>query len=174
MSDTEPGVRAKRKRRRRPSASSAAAPPRQLGGIVGGRYQPLNPSDLPVVDQAVRKILQDVGMSEAPEIVIEHVTAAGGSVDSDGRLHFSAELIERALNGLAKDFKLCGQKSAHDMQLGGRRVYVGSGGAAPLIMDLETGRYRESNLRDLYAAARVFLLEQSIHFDVVSGHHYMW
>ena len=164
MSDTEPGVRAKRKRRRRPSASSAAAPPRQLGGIVGGRYQPLNPSDLPVVDQAVRKILQDVGMSEAPEIVIEHVTAAGGSVDSDGRLHFSAELIERALNGLAKDFKLCGQKSAHDMQLGGRRVYVGSGGAAPLIMDLETGRYRESNLRDLYAAARVVDSLEHIHF----------
>jgi trimethylamine--corrinoid protein Co-methyltransferase len=164
MSDTEPGVRAKRKRRRRPSASSATASPRQLGGIVGGRYQPLNLSDLPVVDQAVRKILQDVGMSEAPEIVIEHVTAAGGSVDSDGRLHFSAELIERALNGLAKDFKLCGQKSAHDMQLGGRRVYVGSGGAAPLIMDLETGRYRESNLRDLYAAARVVDSLEHIHF----------
>ncbi|MGB5330737.1 MAG: trimethylamine methyltransferase family protein, partial [Gammaproteobacteria bacterium] len=102
MTDHRPGARAKRKRRRRPSALSAAAPPpRQLGGIVGGRYQPLNPSDLPVIDQAVRKILQDVGMSEAPEIVIEHVTAAGGSLDQDGRLHFSAELIERALTGLA-------------------------------------------------------------------------
>jgi trimethylamine--corrinoid protein Co-methyltransferase len=165
MTDHRPGARAKRKRRRRPSALSAAAPPpRQLGGIVGGRYQPLNPSDLPVIDQAVRKILQDVGMSEAPEIVIEHVTAAGGSLDQDGRLHFSAELIERALTGLAKDFTLCGQKSEHDMQLGGRRVYVGSGGAAPLIMDLETGRYRESNLSDLYAAARVVDSLEHIHF----------
>lgn len=165
MTDPEPGAGAKRKRRRRPSASSVTAlPPRQLGGLVGGRYQPLNPSDLPVVDQAVRKILQDVGMSEAPEIVIEHVTAAGGSLDQDGRLHFSAELIEAALNGLAKDFKLCGQKPEHDMQLGGRRVYVGSGGAAPLIMDLETGRYRESKLRDLYAAARVVDSLEHIHF----------
>ena len=165
MTDPEPGAGAKRKRRRRPTASSAAASsPRQLGGMVGGRYQALNPSDLPVVDRAVRKILQDVGMSEAPEIVIEHVTAAGGSLDRDGRLHFSAELIERALNGLAKDFKLCGQKPEHDMQLGGRRVYVGSGGAAPLIMDLESGRYRESNLRDLYDAARVVDSLEHIHF----------
>ena len=165
MTDPEPGAGAKRKRRRRPTASSAAASsPRQLGGMVGGRYQPLDPSDLPVIDRAVRKILQDVGMSEAPEIVIEHVTAAGGSLDRDGRLHFSAELIERALNGLAKDFKLCGQKPEHDMQLGGRRVYVGSGGAAPLIMDLESGRYRESNLRDLYDAARVVDSLEHIHF----------
>jgi trimethylamine--corrinoid protein Co-methyltransferase len=110
----------------------------------------LNPSDLSVVDQAVRKILQNVGMSEAPETVVEHVTAAGGSVDSDGRLHFSAQLIER--------------EPEHDMRLGNRRVYVGSGGAAPMIMDLETGRYRESNLRDLYDAARVVDSLEHIHF----------
>ncbi len=165
MSESDTEQRAKRKRRRRPSAASGSTPePRQLSGIVGGRYQPLNQADLPVVDQAVRKILQDVGMSEAPGIVIEHVTAAGGSLDQDGRLHFSADLIERALNGLEKDFKLCGQKPVHDMRLGGRRVHVGSGGAAPLIMDLETGRYRESNLRDLYDAARLVDSLEHIHF----------
>ncbi len=164
MSDNETGTRSKRKRRRRTSAESGSTQSRRLSGIVGGRYQPLNQADLPVVDQAVRKILQDVGMSEAPGIVIEHVTAAGGSVDQDGRLHFSADLIERALNGLARDFTLCGQKPEHDMRLGGRRVHVGSGGAAPLVMDLETGRYRESQLRDLYDAARVVDSLEHIHF----------
>jgi len=165
MSDTEPGARAKRNRRRRASGASGESPaPRHLGGSVGGRYQPLNEADLPVVDQAVRKILEDVGMSEAPGIVVEQVTAAGGSLDRDGRLHFSADLIDRALNGFARDFKLCGQKPEHDMQLGGRRVHVGSGGAAPMIMDLETGRYRESTLSDLYDAARVVDSLEHIHF----------
>jgi trimethylamine--corrinoid protein Co-methyltransferase len=165
MSDTEPGARAKRTRRRRAAGTSGESPaPRHLGGSVGGRYQPLNEADLPVVDQAVRKILEDVGMSEAPEIVVEQVTAAGGSLDQDGRLHFSADLIDRALNGFARDFKLCGQKPEHDMQLGGRRVHVGSGGAAPMIMDLDSGRYRESNLRDLYDAARVVDSLEHIHF----------
>ena len=164
MSEPEPGVRAKRSRRRRPSAATESSPPRDLSGTVGGRYQPLNEADLPIVDQAVRKILQDVGMSDAPAIVIERVTAAGGSLDQDGRLRFSAELIERALGGFVRNFKLCGQDPRYDMQLGGRRVHVGSGGAAPLIMDLESGRYRESNLRDLYDAARVVDSLEHIHF----------
>ena len=94
-------------------------------------------------------------MSEAPGIVVEHVTRAGGSLDADGRLHFNQELIESALNGLLREFTLCGQDPAHDMQLGKGHVYAGSGGAAPLILDLGTGRYRESTLQDLYDAARL-------------------
>ena len=165
MSDTEPGARTRRNRRRRAAGPSSASPsPRHLGGSVGGRYQPLNEVDLPVVDRAVRKILEDVGMSEAPGIVVEQVTAAGGSLDQDGRLHFSADLIDRALNGFARDFSLCGQKPEHDMRLGGRRVHVGSGGAAPMIMDLESGKYRESTLSDLYDAARLVDSLEHIHF----------
>ena len=127
MSAIEPGARAKRKRRRRaygPSGASLA--PRHLRGTVGGRYQPLNPFDLPKIDQAVRSILADVGMAEAPEIVIEQVTRAGGRLDAEGRLHFSSELIENALDGLSRDFTLCGQNPEHDMQLGVGRVHVGS------------------------------------------------
>ena len=119
---------------------------------------------MPELDRAVRRILRDIGMSEAPAIVIEQVTAAGGSLDQDGRLHFSADLIERTLDGLQRDFILCGQQAEHDLQLGGQRVHVGSGGAAPLIMDLESGRYRESNLRDLYDAARLVDSLEHIHF----------
>ncbi|MDH3858371.1 MAG: trimethylamine methyltransferase family protein, partial [Gammaproteobacteria bacterium] len=165
MPDNDTGARAKRKRRRRASGPAGASPaPRHLSGIVGGRYQPLNPSDLPKIDQAVRSILADVGMAEAPEIVIEHVTRAGGSLDAEGRLHFSPELIENALNGLSRDFTLCGQNPEYDMQLKVARVHVGSGGAAPMILDLETQLYRESNLRDLYAAARLVDSLEHLHF----------
>jgi trimethylamine--corrinoid protein Co-methyltransferase len=165
MSDSESVGPARRKRRRRQSASptSGAQVPR-LAGLVGGRYLPLDPNDLPIIDQAVRRILQDVGMSEAPDIVIERVTAAGGKLDPDGRLLFSAELIEAALKGMVKDFVPCGQKPEFDMQLGGGHVYAGSGGAAPLILDLEAGRYRESLLADLYAAARVVDSLEHLHF----------
>jgi len=135
-----------------------------MSGSVGGRYQPLEVDDLPRIDQAVRSILSDVGMAEAPEIVIDHITRAGGSLDADGRLHFSAELIERALNGLPRDFVLCGQHPDFDMQLGVARVHAGSGGAAPLILDLDSGQYRESTLRDLYDAARLVDGLDNIHF----------
>lgn len=103
-------------------------------------------------------------MSEAPDIVVDRVCAAGGSLGADGRLRFSADLIESALQGIARDFTLCGQRPEHDMQLGGGRVHVGSGGAAPMIVDLETGRYRDSSLGDLYDAARLVDSLEHLHF----------
>lgn len=163
MTETESGARAKRKRRRRTSADSNTPGPR-LSGIAGGRYRPLDEEDLPRIDKTVRELLADVGMAEAPDIVIEHVTRAGGNLDGDGRLRFPPQLIETALNGLARDFTLCGRNPEFDMQLGGARVHVGSGGAAPLILDLDSGRYRDSSLRDLYDAARLVDSLEHIHF----------
>ncbi len=157
--------RSKGRRRRRGDGDN---PPRAVQpaprGLIGGRYQPLNPADLPKIDAAVRSILSDVGMAEAPDIVIDPVTQAGGNVDSDGRLHFSAELIEKALDGLLREYALCGQDPVYDMQLGVGKVYAGSGGAAPLILDLDSGRYRDSTLSDLYDAARLVDSLDNIHF----------
>ena len=165
MSDAEGGSRSRRNRHRRGVDTTGSSPHAlPLSGIVGGRYQPLKQADLPRIDQAVRSILRDVGMAEAPEIVIDRVTAAGGSVDQDGRLRFSTDLIESALAGIARGFKLCGQNPAHDIQLGDKRVHVGSGGAAPLVLDLDTGHYRESYLRDLYDAARLVDNLEHFHF----------
>ncbi len=159
-----PARDAGRRRRRNPDAASARAAQPVPRGLSGGRYQPLDPADLPRIDAAVRSILCDVGMSEAPEIVVEHVTRAGGNLDADDRLHFSKELIENTLQGLARNFTLCGQDPKHDMPMGKASVYVGSGGAAPLIRDLDSGRYRESTLHDLYDAARVVDVLDNIHF----------
>ncbi|MDH3763686.1 MAG: trimethylamine methyltransferase family protein, partial [Gammaproteobacteria bacterium] len=163
MSESKAGARARRKRRRRASAESGTPGPR-LSGITGGHYHPLDETDLPRVDRAVRQILADVGMAEAPDIVVEQVTAGGGNLDADGRLHFPLPLIDKALEGMTRDFTLCGQKPEFDMRLGGARVHVGSGGAAPLILDLDSGRYRDSNLRDLYDAARLVDSLEHIHF----------
>jgi trimethylamine--corrinoid protein Co-methyltransferase len=165
MTDPESAPRPKRKRARGVSARVASGrPASSLRGLAGGRYLPLNETDLPLIDRAVRSILQDVGMAEAPAIVVDRVTAAGGRLDRDGRLHFCADLIAAALQGMRKDFTLCGQSPAHDMHLGGSRVHVGSGGAAPMILDLETGRYRESTLVDLYDAARLVDSLEHLHF----------
>ena len=165
MSSSPADAAARRKGRRRPSTrvkNEARTP--AIGGLVGGRYRPLDDSDLPLIDQAVRRILRDVGMAEAPPGVIERVTAAGGHLDTDGRLHYADELIEDALNGMQRDFTLCGQLPGHDLHLGGARVYTGSGGAAPMILDLDSGVYRESTLQDLYDAARLVDSLEHLHF----------
>lgn len=133
-------------------------------GMEGGQYQPLGEQELPRIHTAVLEILENTGLSEAPPAVIKRVTAAGGALSADGRLTFPARLVERALSGFQRNFVLHGQVPGNEMRLLGNRVHMGSGGAAPLVLDLETGRYRDSTLVDLYAAARLVDVLPNVHF----------
>jgi trimethylamine--corrinoid protein Co-methyltransferase len=133
-------------------------------GIEGGQYCPLGESDKVEIDLAIREILQCVGLSDAPEMVVDLVVSAGGRLEEGGRLTFPGELIDRALGELSRNFTLHGQAPGHELHLTGKRVHMGSGGAAPRILDLENGTYRDSTLRDLYDAARLVDYLDNIHF----------
>ncbi|MGI9310544.1 MAG: trimethylamine methyltransferase family protein, partial [bacterium] len=154
-------VKSRRARKTR-SPKRRAAPARV--GVDGGRYAPLSARDVGRIDGAVRRILETIGMAEAPAVVVEHLTAHGGRLGDNGRLTFPSRLIDDALDGMQRDFTLPGQSPAHDMQLRGKRVHVGTGGAAPRVVDLHSGRYRDSTLRDLYDAARLADALDNIHF----------
>lgn len=125
---------------------------------------PLRAHEVAQFDAAIREILATIGMAEAPPFVIETVTARGGNLRDDGRLLFPQSLVDEALAGFVRNITLYGQHSKHDMLLSGTRVHVGTGGAAPQVVDLETGRYRDSTLRDLYDAARMVDALENIHF----------
>ncbi|MEM7118754.1 MAG: trimethylamine methyltransferase family protein [Chloroflexota bacterium] len=158
--------RSRRKRRGRSTAESrektAVLPPTR--GLAGGRYAPLSQSDLAQIDAAVREVLSDIGFAEAPLIVVEAIVANGGKVGENGRLTLPESLLNDFLAGFQRNYTLYGQTSGHEIEMSGKRVYVGTGGAAPQVVDLETGRYRDSTLRDLYDAARLTDTLNNIHF----------
>lgn len=158
----------KRKNRRRRDKKRSAGPDETSdpipANIEGGRYTPLNSADVTRIDQVVRNILQQIGLSEAPDIVVETITAAGGKLDADGRLTYPPNLIDDALQGLSRNFTLHGQTPGHELLMSGKRVHVGSGGAAPRVLDLDSGNYRDSTLVDLYDAARLVDHLDNIHF----------
>jgi len=134
------------------------------GGEPGGRYRPLNPEDLNRIHETVLTIMDKTGFSEATPSMIEHVTSSGGIYTNKGRLTFPPELVNTAIKGLDRGFTLCGQIPSQDMHLDGTNVHLGSGGASPTIIDLYTGEYRDSNLLDIYNAARIVDQQQHIHF----------
>jgi len=156
-----------RRRRRNPGnlgTKEASTTNNPLITPSGGLYRPLSKSQILRIHGAILSILEKTGISSAPVSVIEHIVAAGGTAGNDGRLRFPAELVERALAEIPKSITLCGQREVHDMHLSGSRVHMGSGGAAPLILDIDTGQYRESTLKDLYDAARLVDQLAHIHF----------
>ncbi|MCR9152457.1 MAG: trimethylamine methyltransferase family protein, partial [Rhodobacteraceae bacterium] len=139
---------------RRRGATRAARPASPTLETRGGRLTVLSEEDCARIHEASLALLADLGLAEAPPVVVKMVRAAGGRMH-DGRLLFPPDLCEAALTGLRRDLTLAARDPAHDLPLTGGAVHLGSGGAAPLVLDMDTGRYRPSTLADLYDAARL-------------------
>ena len=133
-------------------------------GMTGGQYRPLENTAVRAIDQAVYQILEEIGLSQAPESGIAHMTAAGAIAGDDGRVRFPRTLVDYMLAKAARDITLFGQDPKHDMLLSGSRVHFGTAGAAVHVVDVEANDYRESYLGDIYDAARIVENMDNIHF----------
>lgn len=143
-----------------PSATSEAVWP----GVVGGRFLPLTPTQIEAIHRAALKVLEQTGMGDIPPVVEEALAPKGLKVGADGRMTFPAALVEDTIAAARRDVVLQGQAPNSALELQGGRVYAGSGGAAPNIIDRTTGLYRPSTLHDLYDAARVVDALEHMHF----------
>lgn len=133
---------------------------------VGGDLRPLSPSDLSAIVSHAFEILSTVGMAGLPKMATERALDAGGWHRADGRLCFSRDMIQNALERAPRHVTLPGFTPDRDLQIGGRRVHIGSGGAAIQMLDAATGQYRDSNLSDLYDLMCVLDAAQNIHYGV--------
>ena len=145
------GRAARRARRASEVAEVNPCPP----GPRGGAYAPLGESELQAIYDTALRLLDEIGMAEAPPHLIELALARGARLNDLGRLSYPRALVEDIIDGAAKNFVFHGRDPRHDFELGGERVYFGTGGAAVQTLDLETGLYRPSTLRDLYDFTRL-------------------
>lgn len=143
--------RAARQKERRSPPTISAAPPGQLGG----RYKPLDDGEINAIYQTALNLLADLGMGQAPPRLIDAATARGAEINALGRLAFPRMLVEDILASAAKGFVLCGRDPRYDIEVGGERVYFGTGGAAVQTLDLDSGLYRPSTLNDLHDFTRL-------------------
>jgi trimethylamine--corrinoid protein Co-methyltransferase len=134
-----------------------------LPGLTGGRYKPLEDSDVDRIWASAFELLETVGMADAIPHCIDLVTRAGGTLTDDGRLLFPEKLLDWTLEVAAKHFTLHGFDPAHDLQISDERVHFSTAGAAVLYLDTETRKYRETTLNDLYDMARLAHHMEHIH-----------
>ncbi len=133
-------------------------------GLSGGQYRPLTELQIQQIEQTIYQILDEIGLSQAPESGVAYMTAFGASHGDDGRLRFSREVVDKALGLAAKDITLCGRDPQFDLHLSGTRVHYGTAGAAVHLVDLKNNEYRDSELTDIYDAARIVQQMDNIHF----------
>lgn len=134
-------------------------------GLPGGWYKPLKDEDIKRIHEASLTVLEQTGIEVMPSECREIFREAGAKIDeSNNRVFISRRMVEDALAKAPHEVILCGRDPKHDLILGGPRVYMGTGGAAVKVLDLETQRARESTLADVAQIGRLVDALDNIHF----------
>ena len=124
-------------------------------GQTGGSYKPLTEGELERIYGTALDLLDRLGLGEVPPRLRADLLAVGSCDTGDGRIAFPPRLVEQAIDQAAKTFVLHGRDEARSIEVGGNRVHFGTGGAAVQTLDIDTGLYRPSTLRDLHDFTRL-------------------
>jgi trimethylamine--corrinoid protein Co-methyltransferase len=136
------------------------------GGLPGGQYMPLTEKQIARIYKAALTVLEETGIQVFPSRCREIWREAGAKIDEERhRVFVPPELVAQGLSVAARQVKLCGQFPEYDLDLEGTRVYMGTGGTAVKVLDLD-GQVRDSRLRDLFDIGRLVTALDNIHFYV--------
>lgn len=124
-------------------------------GPSGGQYKPLTESNIQDIYGTALKILSDIGMGESPPELVEQALKKGAQLNKAGRLCYPKSMVEGIIDKACKQFMFYGRNPKHDIEVGGDKVYFGTGGAAVQTLDIDTHRYRSATLKDLYDFTRL-------------------
>jgi len=140
-----------------------------LRGLAGGLYQPLSSEDIATVHEASLNILGKIGMTYESGLdeTLAMLEGRGLKVDREkARIYFDRDLVEEQAAAAPEQVFLYNRDGSDPLDLTQHRVYLGTGGAAVIILDLETGQARSTTLHDMYQLARLTNALDNIHFFV--------
>lgn len=138
-----------------------------LKGLSGGLYAPLSPKDIETIHDASLTILEKTGFrfEDGLDETIDLLEANGATVDRDrSRIFLPRNLVIEQTRKAPEQVMLYSRDGKNNLDLTQQRVYLGTGGAAIKILDLETGEARPPTLKDLYQLARLVDVLDNIHF----------
>lgn len=163
---TQRGQRIRKRRREQGEVRLEAERPNPVpAGSRGGWYKPLEDESIKRIHEASLEVLERVGIEVMPSECREIFRAAGARVNEErNRVFIPRSMVEDALATARHEVILCGRDPKHDMILGGTRVYMGTGGAAVKVLDMETQQVRESSLADVAQVGRLVDALDNIHF----------
>ena len=134
-------------------------------GLVGGKYNLLCHDEIEKIHNCSLSVLEETGVSVDDDHFLTLFEKIGANVDRNQRVVKLPPHIVKEFVGMApEEILLAGRDPENDLLLGGRRVYLGTGGAAIHILDLETGKLRDPVLQDQYDLAWLTENLENIHF----------
>jgi trimethylamine--corrinoid protein Co-methyltransferase len=134
-------------------------------GLDGGSLKVLTEDSILKIHQTAMQIIEEVGFEVQSEMALELFEGAGARVDWEKhQVRLNEDKVKELIEAAPSKIKLCGQDEAHDIILGGRRVYAGTGGTALNVYDPAVNQKKQASMEDLRCIARLVDKLDNIHF----------
>lgn len=119
------------------------------------KYFLLSQTELEKIHNTSLKILETVGMKVDSKQAIKIYQSAGAMVDKDNIVSFPPSIVHRAIRKCNPQFSLFHRNTNMEMVLGDSITKHGASGWTSVILDWETGEYREAVLSDMIESVKM-------------------
>jgi trimethylamine--corrinoid protein Co-methyltransferase len=132
-------------------------------------YRSLSPEDVKKIDQTSRQILKRVGIRILEQNYLDTFKAAGAIIDqSEQIVRFEAAWLDEVLARAPAQFVLHSRDGKNDVHLGEGMVHFANGGRVFRILDMGTGGYRLTMLRDVAHTATLVNQLENISLYIIA------
>jgi trimethylamine--corrinoid protein Co-methyltransferase len=132
-------------------------------------FKPLTPTDVRRIDQTSRQILERVGIRIKDDAILNKLKKSGAQVDNHNqRMRIKEELLDELLSRAPSQFTLYSRDGKNNLPLGEDEVHFANGGRVFRILDIATGGYRLSMLKDIARTAKLVNHLEHIRFYVIA------
>lgn len=140
-------------------------------GLNGGQYRPLTEDNIEEIHRTVMRVFSEVGVQVNHDEAFALFQKAGAKVDESSRVvRFEEAMVMDLIKQAPSVINLCGREpdGSLDLEIGGTRVYLGTGGTALNVQDPGADDNRRSELRDIMNMARLVDKLENIHFYMLN------
>ena len=113
-------------------------------------YRPLSPANVKRIDETARQILKTVGVKINDDTYLDKLVKAGAQVDKDNNIvRFEEAWLDNMIKKVPRRYTAYSRDGRNDLNMGSGEVYFANGGRVFRILDMNTGGYRLTMLRDI-------------------------
>ncbi|MBW1920383.1 MAG: trimethylamine methyltransferase family protein [Deltaproteobacteria bacterium] len=152
-----------------------------LNHLCVPRFELLDESQILRLHHAALRILGEVGVKVNHQRAVDLLAGHGAKVDADNIVKIPQFLVEEAIRSAPSDLIIYNRKKEPVMELGGKRIYFGTGTDLPKTIDLVTRKVRDTTSDDVILSTIISDAMPDIDFigsfglpkDIRPGLHYI-
>ncbi|MFO7556987.1 MAG: trimethylamine methyltransferase family protein [Desulfobacterales bacterium] len=140
-------------------------------GLKGGHYKVISEKDIVKIHETSLRVFAEVGVKVKFPEALELFEKNGAKVDKASRIvKISSEMVTEWIGKTPSTVFLCGREKNGDLdcEIGGDKVYFGTGGTALNVQESGSNDARRSKLEDIVNMARLVDALDNIHFYMLN------